>query len=49
MKKYDGEQGVWRTVGGRRIFIREGQDLASAMKESGKFTKGQVSSQQELT
>ena len=29
--------GVWRTVGGRRIFIKEGQDLASAMKESGKF------------
>lgn len=29
--------GVWRTVGGRRIFIRNGQDLASAMKESGKF------------
>ncbi len=29
--------GVWRTVGGRRIFIKDGQDLASAMKESGKF------------
>lgn len=29
--------GVWRTVGGRRIFIKEGQDLASAMRESGKF------------
>lgn len=31
------EGGVWRTVGGRRIFIKDGQDLASAMKESGKF------------
>ena len=31
--------GVWRTVGGRRIFIKDGQDLASAMKESGKFDK----------
>lgn len=31
--------GVWRTVGGRRIFIKNGQDLASAMKESGKFEK----------
>ena len=31
--------GVWRTVGGRRIFIKGGQDLASAMKESGKFKK----------
>ena len=31
------EDGVWRTVGGRRVFIRNGQDLASAMRESGKF------------
>ena len=31
------ENGVWRTVGGRRIFIKEGQDLASAMKESKKI------------
>lgn len=29
--------GVWRTVGGRRIFIKEGQDLETAMFESGKF------------
>lgn len=29
--------GVWRTIGGRRIFIKDGQDLASAMIESGKF------------
>lgn len=29
--------GVWRTVGGRRIFIKDGQDLPTAMKESGKF------------
>lgn len=36
-KKYDSEDGIWRTVGGRRIFIRNGQDLSSAMKESGKF------------
>ena len=34
-----GATGVFRTVGGRRIFIKEGQDLASAMKESGKFPK----------
>ena len=33
--------GVWRTVGGRRIFIKDGQDLASAMKESGKFKKSE--------
>ena len=31
--------GVWRTVGGRRIFIKDGQDLATAMKESEKFKK----------
>ena len=31
------EKGVWRTVSGRRIFIKEGQSLSSAMKESGKF------------
>lgn len=37
MTKYDENEGVWRTIGGRRVFIRTGQDLASAMKESGKF------------
>ena len=36
---YMEENGVWRTVGGRRIFIKDGQDLATAMKESGKFSK----------
>ena len=36
------ENGAWRTVGGRRIFIKEGQDLASAMKESGKFKNNQA-------
>ena len=29
--------GVWRTIGGRRIFITEGKGLSDAMKESGKF------------
>lgn len=29
--------GVWRTVGGRRVFIKDGEDLESAMKNSGKF------------
>lgn len=29
--------GTWKTVGGRRIFIKDGQDLEIAMKESGKF------------
>lgn len=31
------EKGVWRTVGGRRIFIKEGQSLTEAMRDSGKF------------
>lgn len=38
--------GVWRTVGGRRIFIKDGQDLASAMKESGKFNKKSLSKEE---
>ena len=33
------EKGVWRTISGRRVFIREGEDLTSAMKRSGKFEK----------
>jgi hypothetical protein len=32
------EDGVWRTIGGRRVFIKEGQNLSDAMKESGKFS-----------
>lgn len=34
--------GVWRTIGGRRVFIKNGQDLATAMKESGKFRQSNV-------
>lgn len=41
------ENGVWRTVGGRRIFIKEGQDLSSAMKESGKFKNKQIEDKKE--
>lgn len=29
--------GVWRTIGGRRVFIKDGEDLETAMKNSGKF------------
>lgn len=36
-KIFDDSDGVWRTIGGRRVFIRTGQSLASAMIESGKF------------
>ena len=41
-KKYDDEDGVWRTIGGRRVFIKTGQSLADAMKESGKFKKSET-------
>lgn len=37
MEKFDTSEGKWRTVGGRRIFIRDGESLSSAMKKSGKF------------
>jgi hypothetical protein len=33
------EDGVWRTISGRRIFIKKGQSLTDAMIESGKFSK----------
>ena len=36
------EKGVWRTVRGRRVFIREGEDLASAMARSGKFKREDI-------
>lgn len=36
---FNGKTGVWRTVGGRRIFIATGQSLEEAMKASGKFGK----------
>ena len=35
--------GVWRTIGGRRVFIKDGQDLVSAMRESGKFNTNKKS------
>ena len=33
------DDGVWRTIGGRRVFIKNGQSLPNAMKASGKFDK----------
>ena len=38
--KYSDKDGVWRTIGGRRVFIRTGASLSQAMKESGKFKTG---------
>lgn len=36
------EDGVWRTIGGRRIFIKDGQSLSNAMKSSGKFKRKNI-------
>lgn len=36
-EKFRDEEGVWRTIGGRRVFIKTGQSLSQAMRESGKF------------
>lgn len=36
-KNYDDNDGVWRTIGGRRVFIKNGQSLSEAMIASGKF------------
>lgn len=33
------DEGVWRTVSGRRIFIAKGQTVTQAMKASGKFRR----------
>lgn len=35
--EYNGKKGVWRTIAGRKVFIAEGEDLRTAMKNSGKF------------
>lgn len=48
MAKDDFENGVWRTVGGRRIFIRDGEDLETAMKKSGKFSKKEKDNKEEV-
>lgn len=40
--------GKWRTISGRRVFIKEGQSLHEAMKESGKFDKKQINSAQKI-
>lgn len=47
-KKYDDSEGVWRTIGGRRVFIRNGQSLSNAMIASGKF-KGMKGVQKDNT
>lgn len=34
--------GVWRTVCGRRVFIKTGQSLSDALRESGKYNTKQI-------
>lgn len=41
------EGGVWRTIGGRRVFIKDGDDLITAMKRSGKFNNLKTEEYQE--
>lgn len=36
------EGGVWRTISGRRVFIKDGQSLTDAMRESGKFSESKT-------
>lgn len=40
------ENGVWRTISGRRVFIADGQTLTEAMKNSGKFDESKKSESQ---
>lgn len=47
MAKND-ENGVWRTIGGRRIFIKDGEDLKTAMKNSGKFKSANKKEENDL-
>ena len=37
MEKFNEDDGVWRTISGRKVFIRDGESLGSAMSRSGKF------------
>jgi len=41
----DEKDGVWKTISGRRVFIRNGESLSDAMRNSGKFNKPKKSYQ----
>lgn len=47
MRKFqsDGDDGIWRTISGRRIFIRNGESLSQAMARSGKFGQDDMEEQ----
>ena len=42
MANNDFKNGVWRTIGGHKVFIKDGEDLGTAMKKSGKFKKSNL-------
>lgn len=42
------ENGVWRTISGRRVFIKEGQSLSDALRESGKFEPTKTMTEKEI-
>ena len=42
LQELNGEKGVWRTIGGRRVFIKTGQSLSDAMRKSGKFNNMEI-------
>lgn len=46
MKDEQGFEGVWRTVRGRRVFIRSGEELGKAMERSGKFKNLKMSKEE---
>ena len=48
MASDDFENGVWRTIGGRHIFIRDGESVSSAMKRSGKFKSAKKKEQRKF-
>ena len=48
MKDEQGFEGVWRTVRGRRVFIRSGEELGKAMERSGKFKNLKMSKEEIL-
>lgn len=48
MEKFNLDEGKWRTIGGRRVFIREGQSLSDAMKASGKFKSAKKKGQRKF-
>ncbi|MDE6474778.1 MAG: hypothetical protein K2L70_06735 [Clostridia bacterium] len=41
-KEIDESKGRWRTICGRKVFIKKGQSVSEAMRTSGKFSKEDI-------